>query len=571
MAARGRRGRRRARARRRPRRARAAASSSAVRPSRSAWKSARYGSCVPWREVAREPVQDDRGAAVPDREGVAPEPQREPERDGRDRDRVQALARRVVVLPRHADHDRVERLARRGVERRAIPRRSASACATDGGPAKAATAVSSRPRSWRSRRLIPDGSSEKAAQRRARERASSDVVLVRVAAEAAREPRRVEHERRADHGHAAGERPLERDARAASRARRRSRAASRPSRRAASRGPQAPSERAGAAVEDGLGRGDADDEIGLEREPDCTRSGVRPASPTWTRSGASASCTSTRPWKRRANVGASSASSSRCPARRLSPPATRIVWRVVGHAEPLELLDRGCERSLARIDRRAGQRQLRRLDDERRRAAARDERLERRAGEREAERVADGRGRRRRRPPRAGAAAARRRRARSRPRRASRTGSGRAALRDVAVQAEERRPEAARRPEAGREQVRDAPVGDHRPRARARAPRRTRLREREPGARAAHLRDRRRPAEQRGAVGPGEAGVDARQLDRDDLEGADDASVALGDEVADLRLREVLEDLGAELVRILGRQTAGEGRRRAPGGRGGAG
>jgi hypothetical protein len=69
------------------------------------------------REVAREPVQHDRRAVVPDREGVAPQPQREPERDSCDRDRVEPLARRVLVLPGHADHDRVERL----LERRRAP------------------------------------------------------------------------------------------------------------------------------------------------------------------------------------------------------------------------------------------------------------------------------------------------------------------------------------------------------------------------------------------------------------------------------------------------------------------
>ena len=61
-------------------------------------------------------------------------------------------------------------------------------------------------------------------------------------------------------------------------------------------------------------------------------------------------------------------------------------------AEPFELLDRGGERVAPRVTGRAGQRQLRSLDEEGGGAAARDERLERRAGEREAERVANGRG-----------------------------------------------------------------------------------------------------------------------------------------------------------------------------------
>ena len=120
------------------------------------------------REVAREPVQDDRGAALDDRERVAPEPEREPERDGRDGDRVQPLARRGGGASR-ACRSRSRRAARSSrVERRAIPRRSASACATDGGPANAATAVSSRPRPCSSRRRSPRGRSEK---RRSGERA----------------------------------------------------------------------------------------------------------------------------------------------------------------------------------------------------------------------------------------------------------------------------------------------------------------------------------------------------------------------------------------------------------------
>ena len=50
----------------------------------------------------------------------------------------------------------------------------------------------------------------------------------------------------------------------------------------------------------------------------------------------------------------------------------------------------------------------------------------------------------------------------------------------------------------------------------------------------------------------------ARQLDGDDLEGADDPAVLLGDEVADLVLGEVFEDLGAQLFLRLARQAASE-------------
>ena len=231
-------------------------------------------------------------------------------------------------------------------------------------------------------------------QREAAERRAGDVrervVLVRVAAEAAGEPRRVQHERRPDHGHAAGQRPLERDAELPA-ARGRGLEQRVGGRGAQRLRPAGSEQRTGAAVEHRLGGGDAEDEIGLEQErvdaqwcpsrvadvDEVGRLGVVHRDPT-------VEVARERRW--------SSASSSRWPARRLSPPATRIVWRVVGTPSRSSSLDRGRECVAARIAGRSGQRQLRRLDDERRGAAARDERLERRAGEGEAERVADGRG-----------------------------------------------------------------------------------------------------------------------------------------------------------------------------------
>jgi hypothetical protein len=61
------------------------------------------------------------------------------------------------------------------------------------------------------------------------------------------------------------------------------------------------------------------------------------------------------------------------------------------HTQPLELVDRRRERVLARIVWRAGERQLRRLDDERHAGARLRQRFERRARERKAKRIADGR------------------------------------------------------------------------------------------------------------------------------------------------------------------------------------
>ena len=124
-------------------------------------------------EVAREPVQDDRRAALPHGEGVAPQPQHEAECDRRDGDRVEPLARLVVVLPRHADHDRVERLrapvpsaarpraaaprrARRTVDRR-TPRRPSPrgrGPAGSGGAGRPAAAPGAAPATERASRSL---------------------------------------------------------------------------------------------------------------------------------------------------------------------------------------------------------------------------------------------------------------------------------------------------------------------------------------------------------------------------------------------------------------------------------
>ena len=140
-----------------------------------------------------------------------------------------------------------------------------------------------------------------------------------------------------------------------------------------------------------------------------------------------------------------------------------------GHPEPLELVDHGGDRLLARVDRGAREGQRARLDDDRDPAAARGEIGERRAGERIAERLAD-RGRdvaqrieRRRRHQQH---ARRRRSRRAAP--ASRRGEGcvpppsgsGAALGDRAEEAEERRAVPELRPGARRQQVRRPPVGD---------------------------------------------------------------------------------------------------------------
>ena len=287
-----------------------------------------------------------RTIAVPvvlDGEGVAPEPEREPERDGRDRDRVQALARRVLVLPGHADHDRVERpLERRRAardpaeERLGVRDGRRSGERGDGGQLAAEILQQPAP--------DPRGQQREAAQRRARH-LRERVVLVRIAAESGRSGAAGSSTSEvADHGNAARRAPARARPPAASRARPRSRAASTAVAPRSVSGPQAAEQRAGAAVKDGLGGRDAEDEVGLEQQrvdaqrrpsgiadvDEVGRLGVVHLDPAVE---AAARTTARAALRARG-----------CPALRLSPPATRIVWRVVGHAEPLQLVDRGGER-----------------------------------------------------------------------------------------------------------------------------------------------------------------------------------------------------------------------------------
>ena len=288
-----------------------------------------------------------------------------------------------------------------GAERRATPRRSASACATDGGPANAAAAVTSRARPCRIRRRTPPGSSTSVAP--ATDERLDRRVVVGVAAQTPREPRRVEDERRADHRDPVGQRLLEgeRDLPAARRGRLEQRVRARAAQDLRAGGAD---ERAGAAVEHGLGRRDGHDEVGRRRAAGCTRSSVRPASPTVRSSSDSASCTSTRPRNARAAVGASRASSSRLPARRVEPAGDEDRLALRRDAQPLELADRGLERRLTGIDRSARQRQRRAA---RRRASPcrPASRAPRAAGRRAGSAASPARPRRRRRSPPAAAAA----------------------------------------------------------------------------------------------------------------------------------------------------------------------
>ena len=73
--------------------------------------------------------------------------------------------------------------------------------------------------------------------------------------------------------------------------------------------------------------------------------------------------------------------------------------------------------------------------------------------------------------------------------------------RDRAVEPQEGAAEPAGRPEARRKEVRLSPVGDHRRVSLLVRPRKRRFRQRESGARAADIRETRRPAKVGGAIG----------------------------------------------------------------------
>ena len=220
-----------------------------------------------------------------------------------------------------------------------------------------------------------------------------------------------------------------------------------------------------------------------------TRSGGRDDSATPHESGSSTSWTTTLPWKRRASSGVTSDSSSRCdgatrePAARRGTSDTRSRSRAA--RAPSATAD---DRLLPRIGGRAGNRQRRRLDDDRRarRRGVRALRsLRPRAGS-AARRERRRRHLRRRR--RAAAAAARSRRPEPRRRRAAcrrEAGRGALELRQSAHEPEPHEPEPARRPEARRAEVRHAPV-----RPDARVPLLGRERERVPGQRDARCRRR---------------------------------------------------------------------------------
>ena len=110
-----------------------------VPSARSALKNVRYGDCVGCGNRRSNGLSRIDGAALRDRESVAPEPERKAEPEVGGEHRVRPLAGQVRRRRRDPDDGDVQRLleARRTAPRRS--RSSASTCATDGGPPKTAS------------------------------------------------------------------------------------------------------------------------------------------------------------------------------------------------------------------------------------------------------------------------------------------------------------------------------------------------------------------------------------------------------------------------------------------------
>ena len=117
------------------------------------------------RKAAAEPAEEDRRPAFDERERVAPEPEGEPER--RDRRRVRGSAPLSEGAASRAEFRCRSHRARSSslADFESTPRTRASAWATEGGPAKTASAESSLGRCRKTpRRTAPGQEAEQAAQ-----------------------------------------------------------------------------------------------------------------------------------------------------------------------------------------------------------------------------------------------------------------------------------------------------------------------------------------------------------------------------------------------------------------------
>ncbi len=235
---------------------------------------------------------------------------------------------------------------------------------------------------------MPEGRSETRRQRR-RGEVLERAFVVGVAAKAAEQPWWVENERRADQRDARCESALERNAQLPAARRRRLEQrvrGGRPHRV----GPAGAEQGARAAVDDRLGRGDADDEVRLGDEtvdPQRRATGAAEVDQVGRLGIVHLDLTpkAARRVRLDEHLELTLARSAVQPAR----DQNRLPLR--RDAESLQLGDRRRKRLPARIVGRARHRQLGRLDDDRRPPAARDQRFERRAGEGKAERISHSR------------------------------------------------------------------------------------------------------------------------------------------------------------------------------------
>ncbi len=336
------------------------------------------------RKTAAETVEQDRGPALDDGKRITPEAKSETEAEVGGRGGVRSLSRQVRRRVRHADADRIERLLE--LRRLRVDTAEQGLCVCDGRRAgeHGKRRDLTRQPSDEAASSEAGKQAEEAAERKARDPLDR-LPIVRVAVQDAAERGCAQREGDADQRRSARQRPLELDGTApASRAGGlEQRVGVGRSKRLSVRGGQ---ERRRASVQDRFGRGHRDDEVGIhQRSVDPEATGVIHVD----------------------EVGASGVvhfHASVEPARELRVNEQFEISmagapsETAGHEERLpferrpgavELRHRRRDRRSPRVVHRTGDRQSRRLDDDRGTAATRNERLDGLAREREAQRVAN--------------------------------------------------------------------------------------------------------------------------------------------------------------------------------------
>ena len=326
---------------------------------------------------------EDGGAALPHRERVAPEPERIAEAQRGSGERVRPLPGEEQRRPRDADEDRVEGLGERRRFRSTL-RTSASAWATEGGPAKTADAVSSSDSEPRTRARSGAGTSPNAL-------ASHEPVTRSTASGSYGYPRSEPESRgtsSVSETPSTGTRlPIARSS---------ATARSHPGAPWVSSSESAVSPRAASAE-------------AAERKDAGPPFSTVSAAPTVTTASVSTSARFTgvpspgvhQSWvlgvvhrhlaaEPQREVGCDEALDHPPPGPPGEPGRDEQGLALGRDADSLELVRGRGDRRLARVARGAGDRERGRLDEDRRAAAARDDRLERLTGQRKPQRVADG-------------------------------------------------------------------------------------------------------------------------------------------------------------------------------------